>query len=204
MMIRPVSLTCLVAAGLLALPSGDAQATMITNVFVSGPGGSATTFIDNTDTLAPTDYFSATFTKVAPIDFTVTIDSPGIFYLTGFSGVHGSGIVNNTGAAFTALKFQLLNPPGNALPVIDAQQQTGTPLPNLASDPSTFTATISGPPNLPSGSFTDFGVGYHFNGTGPVTVTIELSPIVPEPASVVMTGLGVLALAGYGLRRRLG
>lgn len=112
--------------------------------------------------------------------------------------------MNDTGVTIVALQFQLLNPPSNAF-LLGAQQQLGTPLPTLTF-PASYTAVISGPPNLPTGSSTAFGIGFNIpNGTGPQTVTVELTPFaaaVPEPASVVMTGLGALGLAVHGLRRR--
>lgn len=198
-MIRPRSLICLLAAGVLALSAGDAHASFINAVFVSGAGGSATNNIDNSNPSAPTDYFVATFTSIAPIDFTVTINTPGNFYLS-FTSPPGS-VANNTGVTIDALEFQLLSPPAGAF-LLGAQQQSGTPLPILTL-PGSYAAEISGPTNLAAGASTAFGIGFNIpNGTGPQTVTVALTPFaVPEPMSIVMTGLGVLGLAGFGPRR---
>jgi hypothetical protein len=199
MMIRPTCLICLLAAGALGLPSRAAEAGMINAVVVGGPGGSATTDIDNANPGGPTDYFNATFTSVAPIDFTVTIDRPGNFYLS-FAYPAGS-VLNDTGVTIAAIEFRLLDPAAGAF-ISGVQRQVDTPLSALIFVGS-YGAEISGAPGLAPGASTAFGIGFDIpNGTGPQTVIVELTPIVPGPSAVVMTAMGMLALAGFGLRRR--
>jgi len=44
--------------------------------------------------------------------------------------------------------------------------------------------------------------GTSANGTVPVNVTTPEGPLVPEPASFLMFGMGISGMCGYGLRRR--
>jgi hypothetical protein len=201
-MIRSTCLSCLLAAGVLALSAPAADATAITSVVISGAGGSGSYTIDNSNPVVPSAYFSVTFTSIAPIDFAVTIDSPGNFYVT---SNFPQGVLNNTGKTIDALEFQLLNPTAGAQ-ILGGQSQIGAVLPNL-SFPGNYGFELSGPPDLAPGAGVGIGVGYNIpQGPGPITLNVELTPFataVPEPSPFVLSGMGVLAMAGYALGRRL-
>jgi hypothetical protein len=197
---RSTHLAFLVSVGVLAFSAQVCNGTSITSVVISGPGGTGSSYIDNSNDTVPSAYFTVTFTQMAPIDFAVTIDSPGFFYLT---ANNLDSILNDTGQNINALEMQLLDPPADAERAGGQYGNAHLPTPIF---PSSYAFALTGTPALADGDFGGIGLGFDIpDGTGPITLDIELTPYitsVPEPTSLVSSGMGTLTIVGCLLRRR--
>jgi len=129
------------------------------------------------------DSFTVTYTDV------ITITNPAVGGATGTLTVTGTltatNVLRSSSGAFSGTITNLYNPPFNVGPV-----------------------TIGGVPfiaNFGTGQVNDlFGnptIGQPVGGIGAGNLGANINSI-PEPASVVMLGLGLLGVAGISLRRR--
>jgi hypothetical protein len=122
-----------------------------------------------------------------------TLFSDGSFTLgvpTGFT------FSNATFGTFTETAAPIMISQG----VVDGvvQSETFQLLGNYVGGPVGATAT---PSSFTIGFTQDGGPGNSVSASG--TLTIPPVAAVPEPASVIMLSMGILAVGGYGLRRRI-
>jgi len=130
---------------------------------------------------SPGDTFSVTYRDV----ITITNPSPG-----GSTGTFTvTGTLTATNVALTSGQFS-----GTTSNTFNALNQT------IQVDGGFFTLTVSATPNVGYGPPT---IGQPIGGAaaGSLSATLN-SSVVPEPASVLMVGLGLAGVAGFGLRRR--
>jgi len=183
------------------------------------PAGISLTFIPNSETVVPTSIYGPTYmgifataTNATPVDFTgvnyafrVTItnisgtpaNQVGDFYIYGTisgqqvsgNGTTGSGVINNTYSLVTATQFTPGSFPAPGGVLSAARVIGGT----------TFTFSE----NSPAGDYAKATVNPNPSpGSGGFSGTISPTNAIPEPASVVMLGLGLCGLGLVGLRKR--
>jgi len=131
----------------------------------------------------PGDSFSVTYTDV----ITITNPSPG-----GSTGTFTvTGTLSATNVALTGGLFS-----GTTQNVYSAPTSPVT----ISVGGATFTLVVSGTPNVGYATPT---IGQSVTSTGSGSLSANLtSSVIPEPASVIMVGLGLVGVAGFGLRRR--
>jgi len=131
----------------------------------------------------PGDTFSVTYTDVV----TITNPSPG-----GATGTFTvTGTLSATNVALTGGLFS-----GTTQNVYSAPTSPVT----ISVGGATFTLVVSGTPNVGYATPT---IGQPVGGAASGSLSASLvSSAIPEPASVIMVGLGLVGVAGFGLRRR--
>ena len=197
----------LMALGTLALALASASTRPargdITAVSSSGPGGTVSN-LGITTTFSANDsvQFDANFTSLAPIDLTLTVNGPGMYFV----GAPFGFITNSTSEAFPSFYAYMVGPPAGTLfdeaSWQDAVFSNGVSF--LPPFPNTTEILFSGPPGLGVGDTTSIGVGFQITATGTNTLDIVLSPVpVPEPSSLVLGLIGAVTGLGYGSSRTL-
>ena len=174
-----------------------------TSVSASGPGGTATNLaITTTFTTNDTINFDANYTSPAPIDFFLTLNGAGNYFVSD----NVNDITNSTSSAFPSFYAFLVNAPAgttfNESSWEGAVFSNGTtiapPYPNATS------TTFMGPPGLAAGASTIIGVGFLISASGPQSVELILTPTplsVPEPSTFTLGLIGAIAGLGYHARR---
>jgi hypothetical protein len=172
-----------------------------TGASASGPGGTVTNLaIETTFTTDDSIQFDANYTAAAPIDFFLTLDGTGSYFV----GAPFGGVTNSTSSTFPSFYAYLVSAPAGTL-FNEASWNSGTfsngvtftpPFPN------TTLITFNGPPGILAGATTDIGVGFSISASGPQTVEFVLTPTaIPEPSTFTLGLIGAIASLGYGARR---
>ena len=199
-MLRTTRFAMIAAAGLLAA-AGTAPAGMILSVTPSGAGGTASITSINNSFTVPTAIFTADFTSFAPIDFTFSVSAPGQYDLS----FDTSNVTNGTSSIIQCSRFTLLAAPTGSI-LNQVQGNISGPLPIPSFPVLNTSVQLNGPPNLNPGASTSIGAVPTIGGTsGTQTFVLELTAIpaaVPEPASVMMLGIGLIGAWRYGWRPR--
>jgi len=164
------------------------QAIQLTGLGVFDPGGSIPGTITislydrDTDTIVPGAIATISGTQGINLDGhrIITLAAP----ITLAANFHGSVVVSNATSSYSY---------GTA----GTTNDTGGGLISIAYPPDTYRFTIGGTPGLFPGS-SGFVTDPNIFAVGTFTFT---ALTVPEPSSVALMGLGVIASCGYGLRR---
>jgi len=130
----------------------------------------------------PGDTFSVNYTDV------VTITNPFPGGATGTFTVTGTLTATNvalTGGLFSGTSQNVYSAPTSPV--------------TITVDGGTFTLVVSSTPNVGYATPT---IGQPVTGTAAGSLSVNLTSVVPEPASVIMVGLGLVGVVGVGLRRR--
>jgi hypothetical protein len=196
----------LIRVGILAsafgiLLAGHASAGF-TGASASGPGGTVTNLaIETTFSTDDSIQFDANYTSPGPIDFFLTLNGTGSYFL----GAPFGNITNSTSSTFPSFYAYLVSAPAGSTffesswegAVFSSGTSFTPPFPN------TTLVTFNGPPGLAVGATTDIGVGFVINASGPQTVEIVLTPTsIPEPSTFILGVIGVIAAGlGHGVRR---
>jgi hypothetical protein len=172
-----------------------------TGASASGPGGSVTNLaIETTFNTDDSIQFDANYTSLAPIDFFLTLNGTGDYFI----GAPFGGITNSTSSTFSSFYAYLVNAPAGSTfnesgwegTVFSGGTSLSPPFPN-----ATLT-TFHGPPGLLAGGSTDIGVGFSISASGPQTVEVVLTPTtIPEPSTLTLGLIGAIASLGYCARR---
>jgi hypothetical protein len=184
------------------LLAGHASAGF-TGASASGPGGTVSSLaIETTFTTDDSIQFSAIYTANAPIDFFLTLNGTGNYFI----GAPFGNVTNNTSSIFPSFYAVLVSAPAGTT-FNESTWENGTfsngtsltpPFPNAT------TTTFNGPPGITPGSTTDLGVGFSISASGPQTVEVVLTPVaaasVPEPSTFTLGLIGAIAI-GYCARR---
>jgi hypothetical protein len=145
-------------------------------------------------------FFDAYLFTPGSLDFFVTVSGPGMYYI-------GNGRVFNvtdyagagTGVNFAGLEATLVNAPA------------GSQIGSYERDPRSYasatlinptTIEFNGPPGIPIEQSAFFNVGYDITGSGQETFEVILTPILPEPSTLVLGLISAVAGLGYAARRR--
>lgn len=176
-----------------------ASAGMITAASASGPGGTVTNRA--IDSFASTDdsvRFDANYTALAPINFNLTIDGPGQYYL----GLGVGFITNSTTSLFGSFDADLVTAPAGS--TFDASGWDGAVFSNGATMsppfPNATSVTFNGPPGLGPNATTDLYVGFLITAGGSNSVQIAMTPsvsFVPEPSTFALGLIGAIGSVGY-------
>ena len=149
------------------------------------------------DTLTYTD---VNFTSLAPINFNLSVDSPGEYFLG-----PGGLMTNSTTSPFTSFYGYVFEAPAGSAPNFVSFTPSGQffSLITLLPDPASI--ILSGPPGLATGQSTTAYLGFDITGTGAQSFQIILSPValaVPEPSTLVLSGIAAIVALGVwaGLR----
>ena len=112
-------------------------------------------------TTATTDdsiQFDANYTAAAPIDFFLTLNGTGAYFI----GAPFGGITNSTSSTFPSFYAYLVNAPAGS--TFNEASWYGDVFSNgptfIPPFPMTTNVTFNGPPGIVAGSSTDLGVGF--------------------------------------------
>ncbi len=179
----------------LALAASQAQAAFSGSMALAAIGPTTATGNLGDTTYSATSFFT---TSTGTGNFS---NVPGSTTFTGSSFTIGSSsgfvVSNGTYGTFTQ----------TAAPVLESQSIVNG---HVVSEDFYILGTYSGN-GITAGTPTSFDISFTQNG-GPGnsisasgTLVIPPAPVIgtPEPASVVMLGLGLAGFCGYGLRRRM-
>ncbi len=172
-----------------------------TGASASGPGGTVTNLaIGTTFTTDDSIQFDANYTAAAPIDFFLTLNGTGNYFI----GAPFGSVTNSTSSTFPSFYAYLVSAPAgstfNESSWENATFTNGTSF--IPPFPNTTTVTFNGPPGIVAGASTQIGVGFSISASGPQTVEIVLTPTtIPEPSTFTLGLIGAIASLGYGARR---
>jgi len=133
---------------------------------------------------SPGDTFSINYTDVITITNPTPGGSTGTFTVTGTLSVSNIALTNGQFSGTTTNTYT-----SPLSPV------------TITVDGNTFTLVVSGTPNVGYGAPT-IGQPVTAVGSGSLSVNLTSSGAIPEPASMVMMGLGLGLASVVGLRRR--
>jgi PEP-CTERM motif len=200
MMRRLICMGILVPAFGILL-AGHASAGF-TGASASGPGGTVTNLgITTIFTTDDTVLFDANYTAAAPIEFFLTLDGAGNYFV---GESQTPDVTNSTSSAFPSFYAYLVSAPAGS--TFNEASWDGAAFSNGTTFtppfPNTTTVTFSGPPGIVAGASTRLGVGFSISASGPQTVELVLTPTaVPEPSTFTLGLIGAIASLGYGARR---
>ncbi len=144
--------------------------------------------------------FDANYTSRAPIDFFLTLNGTGSYFI----GAPFGSITNSTSSGFPSFYAVVVSAPLGSI-FNEASYNTGTFSNGVTFSPpypNTTLITYNGPPGLLAGDTTDIGVGFTINASGPQTVEIALTPtIIPEPSTLTLGLIGAIVSLAYCARR---
>jgi hypothetical protein len=186
---------------LLLLLSGPTRAGFVTPITVSGGGTGAGTINPNNTLIAN---INETFTSatLAPVTLTLPV-SPNT---SGFQYQLVLSITNSTGTPWSSFNFDLI--PGGNVSLAPFQSSSFPNFPTSVSQPTSTQVIVSGGTLANGGTFNGT---LPFNSTSSGTIVINetpsgtgsgAGPSVPEPASWIPMGVGVLVALGYARCRR--
>jgi hypothetical protein len=143
-------------------------------------------------------FFDAYLFSSGPLEFDVTVDGPGTYYI-------GNGRIFNVtdnfgpGFGFTGLEGSLQNAPtGSVIGAVSYDDHFSSV---TLINPTTV--TFNGPPGIPVEESAGFYVAVDITGSGPQTFDFVLTPLtVPEPSSLVLGLISAVAGLGYAACRR--
>jgi hypothetical protein len=166
----------------------------IINVFATSTGGTVSGLTIETDfNTNDAVVYSANFTSDSPINFSVTDDGPGNYFL----GDPFSSLTNATGTTWPTFDIKLIGAPA------------GSTFLGAGWDMAVFAATTQaatnidfhGGPGLSSGTTTNLYTEISISAVGTFDVTLT-PPIVPEPSSFATCATAVAALLARRMRSR--
>lgn len=191
---------------LLARPGLAQNQGEITNVTTngttSGPPMPPTPLVANLSitTLQNRDdsvYYDAYLFNAGPLDFNVTVDGPGTYYI-GYGRIFNVSDDYGAPINFTGIEASLQNAPtGSAIGLVSYDDHFSS-----ITVISPTTLTLNGPPGIPVEESASFYVGVDITGSGPQTFEVVLTPTVPEPSSLVLGLISAVAGLGYATCRR--
>jgi hypothetical protein len=180
--------------------AGHASAGFI-SASASGPGGTVTNLAITTVFVTDDNIqFDANYTSKAPIDFFLTLNGEGNYFIGAGSG----GITNSTSSTFPSFYADLVT--ASAGTRFNETSWDGDVFSNgttfVPPFPNATTVTFNGPPGLLAGDSTNIGVGFSISDSGPQSFEVVLTPTVlssiPEPSTITLGLIGAIAVSfGY-------
>jgi hypothetical protein len=185
----------------LGIMSAQHATAGIIGASASGPGGSVTNLaIETTVTTDDSIEFDANYTSRAPIDFFLTLNGTGSYFI----GTPFGSITNSTSSSFPSFYAIAVSLPAGSL-FNGASFSDGTFSNGVTFTPpfpDTTLITFNGPPGILAGDTTDLAVAFTINASGPQSVEFALTPtVIPEPSTFTLGLIGAITSLGYCARR---
>jgi hypothetical protein len=186
----------MVLALTMSLPGASYGGHFTSPVTVGGPGGTGTSSLNT----AQSAKITKIFTSINSIDISFTAAADAANDLTPYD--FQETITNMTGLTWTDFEVRIIMAPAGT---VIGNTLANTPLGPGVISPDGQVETFSGGGTVPSGStFDSFGIDIQPPAGASGTYILQETPSIPEPASLVLFGLGLLIVLAFGLYQRGG